>query len=117
MPGTSQTYQAEGRCQHRGVFTIGPWELRTGDPLGLFRVTIEYPETRSILVYPRAMVLPDLHLPRGDAPGAARTNRRTMHTTTTVASAAAVRARRPSALDPLASNRAPGRVYGQRVRP
>ena len=80
-----QSYQAEGRCQHRGVFTIGPWELRTGDPLGLFRVTIEYPETRSILVYPRAMVLPDLHLPRGDAPGAARTNRRTLHTTTTVA--------------------------------
>ena len=82
-----QTYHAAGRCQHRGVFTIGPWELRTGDPLGLFRVTIKYPETRSILVYPRAMVLPDLHLPRGDAPGAARTNRRTMHTTTTVASA------------------------------
>ena len=80
-----QSYKAEGRCQHRGVFTIGPWELRTGDPLGLFRVTIEYPETRSILVYPRAMVLPDLHLPRGDAPGAARTNRRTLHTTTTVA--------------------------------
>lgn len=81
----NQTNHAKGRCQHRGVFTIGPWELRTGDPLGLFRVTIEYPETRSILVYPRAMVLPDLHLPRGDAPGAARTNRRTLHTTTTVA--------------------------------
>lgn len=80
-----QTHHATGRCQHRGVFTLGPWELRTGDPLGLFRVTIDYPETRSILVYPRAMVLPDLHLPRGDAPGAARTNRRTLHTTTTVA--------------------------------
>ena len=93
-----QSYQAEGRCQHRGVFTIGPWELRTGDPLGLFRVTIEYPETRSILVYPRAMVLPDLHLPRGDAPGAARTNRRTLHTTTTVA---AVRPYVPG--DPLRS--------------
>lgn len=80
-----QEYQTQGRCQHRGVFTLGPWELRTGDPLGLFRVSISYPEARSILVYPRAMVLPDLRLPRGDAPGAARTNRRTIHTTTTPA--------------------------------
>ncbi len=32
-----QSYQTKGRCQHRGVFTIGPWELRTGDPLGLFQ--------------------------------------------------------------------------------
>lgn len=80
-----QTYHAEGRCGHRGVFTLGPWELRTGDPLGLFRVTIDLPESRSILVYPRAMVLPDLRLPRGDAPGAARTNRRTLSTTTTAA--------------------------------
>jgi uncharacterized protein (DUF58 family) len=80
-----QTHHTEGRCAHRGVFTIGPWELRTGDPLGLFRVSVEIPEMRSILVYPRAMVLPDLNLPRGDAPGAARTNRRTLHTTTTVA--------------------------------
>ena len=97
-PKGHQSYHTEGRCQHRGVFTIGPWELRTGDPLGLFRVTIDMPEARSILVYPRAMVLPDLHLPRGDAPGAARTNRRTLHTTT---NAATVRPYVPG--DPLRS--------------
>lgn len=81
-----QSYRAEGRCLHRGVFTLGPWELRSGDPLGIFEVVIEYPETRSILVYPRAMVLPDLRLPRGLAAGLARTQRRTNQTTTTVAS-------------------------------
>lgn len=84
-PMGRQTYRTEGRCQHRGVFTLGPWELRTGDPLGIFEVTIDIPEARSILVYPRAMVLPDLHLPRGDAPGTARTNRRTLYTTPTAA--------------------------------
>ena len=82
----SQSYARQGRCQRRGVFTLGPWELRTGDPLGLFSVSIEMPETRSILIYPRAMVLPDLQLPRGDAAGAARAHRPSRLYTTTVAS-------------------------------
>jgi uncharacterized protein (DUF58 family) len=80
-----QSYRAEGRCQRRGVFSLGPWELRSGDPLGLFQVVVAYPDVRSILVYPRAMVLPDLRLLRGLAPGLARTQRRTHQTTTTVA--------------------------------
>lgn len=80
-----QSYPAQGRCQHRGVFTLGPWELHSGDPLGLFEAVVTYPDSRSILVYPRAMVLPDLRLPRGQAPGQARAHRRTDQTTTTVA--------------------------------
>jgi uncharacterized protein (DUF58 family) len=82
--GGRQRHQVEGRCQHRGVFTLGPWELRTGDPLGLFQVVHPIAETRSVLVYPRAMHLPDLQLPRGDAPGPSRTSRRTPSFTTTV---------------------------------
>ena len=82
----TQTYPRQGRCQRRGVFTLGPWELRAGDPLGIFTVSVEYPEARSILIYPRAMVLPDLQLPRGDAAGASRTQRPSQLYTTTVAS-------------------------------
>ena len=80
-----QSYRTEGRCQRRGVFTLGPWELRSGDPLGIFETRVAYPDVRSIMVYPRAMVLPDLRLPRGIAPGPARTQRRSNQTTTTVA--------------------------------
>jgi uncharacterized protein (DUF58 family) len=80
-----QSYRTQGRCQRRGVFTLGPWELRSGDPLGIFEVQVTYPDTHSILVYPRAMLLPDLRLPRGIAPGPARTQRRSDQTTTTVA--------------------------------
>lgn len=80
-----QSYPAQGRCQRRGVFTLGPWELHSGDPLGFFEAVVSYPDSRSILVYPRAMVLPDLRLPRGLAPGQARAHRRTDQTTTTVA--------------------------------
>ncbi len=81
----SQSYRTEGRCQHRGVFTLGPWELCSGDPLGIFETRVEYLDIRSILVYPRAMVLPDLRLPRGVSPGPARTQRRSSQTSATVA--------------------------------
>lgn len=83
-----QEYAVETRCERRGVFTLGPWELRTGDPLGFFSVTREFGDTRSILVYPRPMHLPNLNLPRGAAAGPARTSRRTPQFT---ASAATVR--------------------------
>jgi uncharacterized protein (DUF58 family) len=83
---SSQSYTGEGQCQRRGVFTLGPWELRAGDPLGLFTMVRRYEDTRSILVYPRAMQLPDLHLPRGSAPGPARTTRRTPQFTTQASS-------------------------------
>jgi uncharacterized protein (DUF58 family) len=83
---TSQSVTREGQCQRRGVFTLGPWELRAGDPMGFFTMVRRYEDTRSILVYPRAMQLPDLRLPRGSAPGPARTTRRTAQFTTQASS-------------------------------
>jgi len=62
-------WQSEGVCSRRGVFTLGPWELRLSDPLGLFDVRIRYPDSRSLLVYPRAMRLPEFSLPHGRASG------------------------------------------------
>jgi uncharacterized protein (DUF58 family) len=47
-----------------------------GDPFGLFQVTLRYPETDTILVYPRVMHLPPLELPRGTASGRARASQR-----------------------------------------
>lgn len=82
---SQQSYRAESRCQRRGVFTLGPWEIRASDPLGWFSVLHEFSDTRSILVYPRAMHLPDLQLPRGDAPGPSHVSRRTPQFTTAVA--------------------------------
>ncbi len=39
-------------CTRRGVFTLGPWELRLGDPFGLFEVRLGYTQQTEILVYP-----------------------------------------------------------------
>ncbi len=62
-------WQTEGTCSRRGVFTLGPWELHMRDPLGLFDVILRYPESRSLLVYPRIMRLPDFPLPYGRTSG------------------------------------------------
>ncbi|MFN2183081.1 MAG: DUF58 domain-containing protein [Anaerolineae bacterium] len=81
-------WRTEGICRQRGLFTLGPWQTRTGDPLGLFQAVIEHPETQSILVYPPVVHLPSLRLPRGAATGAGRTSRRALEVT---ANAAGVR--------------------------
>lgn len=63
------SWDSEGICQQRGVFTLGPWSLITGDAFGLFEATLTYPEARTLLVYPRVMLLPDFPLPQGRTSG------------------------------------------------
>ena len=83
--GSSYAWQTTGTCTQRGVFTLGPWSVAMGDPFGLFDVKITYPEVRTLLVYPRAMHLPDIQLPRGSAGGNARRTQAT-HTETMLSS-------------------------------
>ncbi|NIV33459.1 MAG: DUF58 domain-containing protein [Anaerolineae bacterium] len=85
-------WRTEGICRQRGLFTLGPWQVRTGDPLGFFQVTLDHPGSQTILVYPPIVHLPALRLPRGAATGAGRTSRRALEVTT---NAAGVRAYAP----------------------
>ncbi len=71
-----RTWTTTGVCQRRGVFQLGPWVVEMTDPLGFFLVTHHYPESATIMVYPRASRLPDLDLPRGRAPGRAVSSQR-----------------------------------------
>lgn len=82
-------WRTDGICRQRGLFTLGPWQAHVSDPLGLFQVTFDFPESRTILVYPPIVHLPTLRLPRGAAVGAGRTSRRALEVT---ANAAGVRA-------------------------
>jgi uncharacterized protein (DUF58 family) len=80
--GNSQrTWSSAGRCQRRGVFRLGPWDLEMADPLGFFRVAHHYPEVNTIMVYPRASYLPNLELPRGRAPGRSSSSERSVEET------------------------------------
>ena len=53
----------ELQCHARGVYEIGPSQLRAGDAFGLY--SAERAETRPtrVIVYPRVVELPDLALP------------------------------------------------------
>ncbi len=54
-----------GFCERRGLYTIGPTSLHTGDPLGIFEVKIEYPATSNMMVMPPIVNLPDIQIAAG----------------------------------------------------
>ena len=71
--GETVTWRARTTCTRRGVFSLGPWELRLGDPFGLFEVRQVYLHKNEILVYPPIAPLPERLLPRGRTQGEQRT--------------------------------------------
>ncbi len=74
--GVVTRWRSEGVCRRRGEFTLGPWELWTGDPFGLFTVRQVYDQALTLLVYPPITSLPPVVLPRGGTVGQAHTSRR-----------------------------------------
>jgi uncharacterized protein (DUF58 family) len=50
-------------CARRGEYVVGPTDIETGDPLGIFPVHQRVPESRPLLVYPRVAALGPSPLP------------------------------------------------------
>ena len=73
--GGSSHWHTKGVCTHRGVFTLGPVILRTGDPLGIFELTLEHPAKHTILVTPPILPLPFIEIAPGGRAGDGRTRR------------------------------------------
>lgn len=68
-PGASIQWRAHTVCTRRGVFSLGPWELRMGEPFGFFLVRQLYLQRQEILVYPPLAQLPEHVLPHHGAMG------------------------------------------------
>jgi uncharacterized protein (DUF58 family) len=68
-------------CTRRGLFSMGPPTVVTGDPFGLFRLTRRFGYRQRILVYPRAVELPNFYVPPAHLPGEGRFRRRTHYVT------------------------------------
>jgi uncharacterized protein (DUF58 family) len=58
-------WYSEGYCTRRGLFTLGPTGLRTGDPLGLYTVRLHYPERADLMVTPPVLPLPPIEVAPG----------------------------------------------------
>lgn len=72
-------------CQQRGRFMLGPLQLTSGDPLGLFRFSRVLPATSPIVVYPITVEIPAFSPPIGLLTGGDAMRRRTHYVTTNVA--------------------------------
>jgi len=65
-------WHIERTCTRRGLFTLGPTSLRTGDPLGLYTVTLHYPDSVSLMVTPPVLPLPTIEVAPGGQAGKGR---------------------------------------------
>ena len=78
---SSATFRARSTVARRGLYAVGPVEITTGDPFGLFRHTRTYGSAQNVLVYPRAVDLPNFIVPPANLPGEGRFRRRTHQVT------------------------------------
>lgn len=56
-------------CYNRGLYNLGPTDLETGDPFGLFSVKIQYEQIETMLVVPPVIPLPSIEIATGDRMG------------------------------------------------
>ena len=68
-PHSVNRWRFNTTCTRRGVFRLGPWQLASGDPFGIFRVTHTYQQREELLVYPPLAKLPPQLMPHSAAFG------------------------------------------------
>lgn len=62
----------QGICTRRGIFTLGPTTVRTGDPFGLYTVTLSLPFSATLTVTPPVVPLPAIEIAPGGRVGEGR---------------------------------------------
>lgn len=67
-----KTWTVRTTCLQRGQFRLGPLELATGDPLGLFKCSIHVPTTHAVIVYPKIVDLSGFSLSSSQSAGDGR---------------------------------------------
>jgi uncharacterized protein (DUF58 family) len=86
VPGRSAVeWDTRTICVRRGRYHLGPIEIRSGDPLGIFTSRIEYPDTPEVIIYPAVVEMREVIVPEGALSGGSALERRTPHVTTNVA--------------------------------
>lgn len=84
-PGEERRFHARTICRRRGLYTLGPVRILTGDPFGIFRGAIIYYQINSFIVYPPIVEGPAIPLPYGTVGGSSRSSLKTHHVTTDAA--------------------------------
>lgn len=66
------SWRTQGVCTRRGVYTLGPTTILTGDPFGLYLVRQEDPACASLTVMPPIVPLPSIDVAPGGRSGEGR---------------------------------------------
>ena len=77
---TSQ-WKILNRCTRRGVFTLGGTTLETGDPFGIFTLTLEDPTSSTLAVMPPVVSIPRFNILSSGWAGEGKTNPRSLEET------------------------------------
>lgn len=78
-------WRARTRCALRGRYQLGPVEVRSGDPLGIYQMTRKIAVINTLLVYPATFPLRSFPLPANRLPDGNASRRRTHYITTNAA--------------------------------
>ncbi len=68
-PRELKRWRVKGICTRRGVYALGPWEIRLSDPFGVFGVRHTYTRQSELIVYPPLAELPAHLQPRNATQG------------------------------------------------
>jgi uncharacterized protein (DUF58 family) len=79
---SSFTWRVNTICRQRGRYRLGPVQLGTSDPFGLFPMQRELSPTTNVVVYPMTVEVQQFALPIGVLPGGDALRRRTHYVTT-----------------------------------
>lgn len=82
---TTTRWQTQSICQRRGLFTLGPTTLHTGDPFGLYTLTLHYPNLTTLTVTPPVVPLPTIEVAPGGRIGEGRPRANTLERTVSTA--------------------------------
>jgi uncharacterized protein (DUF58 family) len=80
-PRRSRGWSIKTNARRRGRYRLGPMQLVSGDPFGLFTLKRDLPQTSSITIYPATYDLPRFHPPVGRLLGGESIRRRTHNVT------------------------------------
>lgn len=80
----SVSWQVTTRCEKRGRFQLGPVDVTSGDPLGLFATKRYIPVRHELVVYPIRLDISQIHLPAANMAGGVVLNRRSAISSPTI---------------------------------
>ena len=78
---SSSQWKVSTQCTRRGVYTLGGTTLETGDPLGLYTITMADPTSSTLAVMPPVVSLPQFHILSGGWAGEGKPNRHALQET------------------------------------